>query len=187
MTARSGAKLDGELASSLLHGDSNALASVYDQYGALVYSVMLRITRDPAVAEDLTQDVFLRVWTRIDDFNSHRGTLGVWIVSIARNLAIDFVRSTRTRSGLLQAQAYTAEPNQRSYDFEAVELVRRTFAALTISQRQLLEMAYFEGCSQSEIAARLQTPLGTIKSRMRAAIQQFRDVVDGATGTAAVV
>jgi RNA polymerase sigma-70 factor (ECF subfamily) len=172
-------KSDPDLVIGLLERNPDALSAVYDQYGPLTYSILLRITRDRAVAEDLTQELFLRVWTRISDYEATRGSLGVWMVSIARNLAIDFVRSTRVRAGAQlntywQLEWLASSSSSSESVCQDLDLIRKTLATLTSAQRQLLELAYFEGCSQSEIAHRLKTPLGTVKSRMRVAVQQLR-------------
>lgn len=173
MVPREAQRSESELVEGLISRSPEALAAVYDKYGSIVYSILIRITHNPSVSEDLTQELFLRVWTRTRDFDTGRGSFGVWIVSITRNLAIDFIRSAQHRTSVgIQPESLIRSDAEMA--FEDVEFSRKMLATLTIGQREILELAYFEGCSQTEIAERLKTPVGTIKSRMRAALQQLR-------------
>jgi RNA polymerase sigma-70 factor (ECF subfamily) len=175
---------EAELAEGLRSRDPDAIAAVYDRYGGLAYSLFVRVTRDQSAAEDLVQELFLRVWNKARDFNAEKGALGVWIMSIARNLAIDHVRSANAR---FQNRLRTIEQtDQRSFSYrpkepesviDSAKAVRQAFLELTANQRRVLEMAYFEGFSQSEIAARLQEPLGTVKSWVRSALGRLRAAV----------
>ncbi|MDQ2777615.1 MAG: sigma-70 family RNA polymerase sigma factor [Acidobacteriota bacterium] len=163
--------------------DPDSLTAVYDRYASLSYSVLIRITRDEGTAQDLLQELFLRVWTRNREYDFNRGSLGVWILSIARNLGIDHLRSVRARCGtqlqpLRNFDTLPAEPDQRESLLANMHLVRKTLSSLSIRQRQVLELAYFEGCSHSEIAERLEAPLGTVKGWMRAALQSARVAIE---------
>lgn len=177
---------DAQLATELRKRDPNALAILYDRYGQAVYSLFLRITHDESAAEDLVQELFMRVWSRAQDFDASRGSLGVWILSIARNMAIDHVRSadarfsTRLRSldNAERLQFLPANTGPESA-IDQARAVNTAFAHLTFNQKRVLELAYFEGFSQSEIAARLNEPLGTVKSWMRSALVRLRAVIKG--------
>jgi RNA polymerase sigma-70 factor (ECF subfamily) len=181
---RSGESGDGDLINKLQSRDPDGLAAAYDRYGQMVYSLFLRMTQDQSTAEDLVQELFLRVWNRSRDFNAEKGTLGVWILSIARNMGLDFVRSARARfKTRMQPLDKTDElflsykPKEPELLIHSARLVREAFANLTADQKRVLELAYFEGFSQSEIAAQLNAPLGTVKSWMRAALERLRTAV----------
>jgi len=181
---------DTELIEELRARDADALAIVYDRYGHLAYSVFVRVTRDQSIAEDLVQELFIRVWNRAKDFDPHKGKLSVWILSIARNIAIDHVRSAQARfqSNLRPLEQtdqllFSYKPQEPESIIDNAKAVSRALSELNTNQRKVLEMAYFEGFSQSEIATRLQEPLGTVKSWMRAALARMRAAVElGVTG-----
>lgn len=175
---------DQAISDQLQSRDPNAVAAIYDRYASLVYSLFLRITHDHAIAEDLVQELFIRIWNRARDFDPQRGSLGIWIVSIARNMGIDHLRSGQARfAHRLQPidAVHTLVEQQR--DREAVidesRAVRAAFALLSERQKLLVELAYFEGLSQTEIASRLGEPLGTVKSWMRSALQSLRASIKG--------
>ena len=177
---------DAELISRLQNSDPNALATVYDQYCQVVYSLFLRITRDETIAEDLVQELFIRVWDHARKFDPVKGSLGVWIVSIARNMAIDHIRSAKARFAsrlrpLEQVErtlpARTA--NEPDSVIDQARVIKTAFEQLTFNQKRVLELAYFEGFSQSEIATKLNEPLGTVKSWMRSAILRLRTAIKG--------
>ncbi len=180
---------DVELINRLRARDPDGLAMAYDRYGQMAYSLFLRITRDQSVAEDLVQELFLRIWNRARDFDSARGTLGVWILSIARNMAIDHVRSAQAR---FQSRMRPIEPTDQlvfSYNpkepesvIDSAKVIKEAFSTLNSNQKKVLELAYFEGFSQSEIAAQLQEPLGTVKSWMRSAMGKLRLAVKPGVG-----
>ena len=181
---------EGELIAKLHARDADAIAVAYDRYGHLAYSLFVRVTRDQSTAEDLVQELFLRVWNKARDFDPNKGTLGVWILSIARNIAIDHVRSaqarfqTRLRSiDQTDQLSFSYKPKEPESIIDSARAVRQAFSELNSNQRRVLEMAYFEGFSQSEIAAQLQEPLGTVKSWMRSAMGRLRIAVKaGVTG-----
>ncbi len=167
--------------------DPNGLAGAYDLYARTAFALLVRIIRDKVAAEDLLQELFLRVWNRGPDFDANRGTLGVWILSIARNMAIDHMRSAQNRfSKRLHATSHldelclSSDPSGAESRISNVETIREAFAALAVEEKRLIELAYFDGFSQTEIAERLHQPLGTVKSRMRSALQRLRTVVKGA-------
>jgi RNA polymerase sigma-70 factor (ECF subfamily) len=172
---------DSRIIQALKERDPNGLTGAYDRYRAIAYSIILRITRNTGAAEDLVQEVFMRVWNRIGDFDDARGSLNSWILTIARNIAIDYIRSSHSRFDAktlpldkTDFAAVSYKPNEIADKLDNSKAVRQAFATLNLQQRKVLEMAYFEGFSQSEIALRLEEPLGTVKSWMRAALSRLR-------------
>ncbi len=175
---------DSELIGRLRNRDPQGLAAAYDRYGHAAYSLFVRITHDQSAAEDLVQELFIRLWNRGREFDSSRGTLGVWILSIARNMAIDHVRSAQARFATrlrpiehLEHLSMAANTSQPESSIDRSRTVSAGFADLTFNERRVLELAYFEGFSQSEIAERLKEPLGTVKSWTRSALSRMRRVI----------
>lgn len=172
---------DEALVARLQNRDPEAMGELYDRYGRLGFAVIQRIVGDRAVAEDLLQESFLRVWTRARSFDALRGALGPWILTVCRNQALDYLRSVEGRSWRSMATTDT----ERASWFQDVETelldrvrlrqIRQALAKLTDRQRQVIELAFFEGLSQSEMAARLDQPLGTVKTWMRGALQVLRN------------
>lgn len=176
----SGAELKGDwtdaaTVSAIRSGDENGMASLYDRYSAVVYSVALRVLGDTGAAEDVLQEVFMQLWRNPGLFDSSRGGLGPWLAVIARNRAIDGLRKRRPETDIADV-VVAVEPDMAG-DAErarAMEKVRGTLGAMPSAQRQALEMAYFEGLSHSEISAKTGEPLGTIKTRIRAGLLALR-------------
>lgn len=181
---------DSEIIEQLRRRDPDGLAAAYDRYGRSVYALFVRITHDQAGAEDLVQELFLRLWNRSREFDSTRGALGVWLLSIARNMAIDYVRSAQARFSSrlrsmdqVDARCFSHNPAAHQSRIQDVRTIREAFAALSADEQRLMELAYFEGFSQSEIAENIHQPLGTVKSRMRSALARLRTALTG-TGKA---
>jgi RNA polymerase sigma-70 factor (ECF subfamily) len=179
---------DPELAERLKRRDPQAMADLYDRYGRLVYSVILRIVRDATTAEDLAQETFLRVWNRAQAFDSERGALGPWLLAVARNRAIDYVRSvdgrmSRSAYELVEMEnpALFADLERQMVTSDQARRIREALTKLNSSQRSVIELAYFEGLSQTEMAEKMNQPLGTIKTWVRAALKNLREEL----GTAA--
>ncbi|HEY1480298.1 MAG TPA: sigma-70 family RNA polymerase sigma factor [Gaiellales bacterium] len=165
-------------------GDQEALRRLYERYGRLAHSIAYRISGDPAVAEECTQDTFVTLWRRADSFDPSRGQLSTWLVAIARNLALTAVRRRRTTVELdLDGQAGTDRaPDELIAAADAAAHVAEAMSSLPEPQLAVLQLAYFEGLSQSEIAERLGLPLGTVKGRVRLALERMRVLVhDDAT------
>lgn len=161
--------------------DPGAMSELYDRYGRVTFSVILRIVRDRATAEDLLQESFLRVWNRASVLDAQKGRLGPWLLAVARNQALDYVRSVEGRTWSTTASADT-ERTALLCDAEGVliesvdqERLRKAIGKLNERQRLLVEMAYFEGLTQPEMAERIQQPLGTVKTWMRGALKVLRD------------
>jgi RNA polymerase sigma-70 factor (ECF subfamily) len=172
---------DEDLIGRLQKRDPGALGELYDQYGRLAYSLILRVVRDTGVAEDLVQETFLRVWNRVQGFDAKKGALGPWLLAVARNRAIDYLRSTtgRARNSLeLEATEHPALFSDMEKDLLLSDKARRLKAAiqkLSPKQREVIELAYFEGLSQTEMAERMGQPLGTVKTWVRTALRNLRD------------
>ena len=173
---------DGELIARLKRRDPQAMAELYDRFSKLAFSILFRIVRNTAVAEDLLQETFLKVWSRIDGFHENRGSLGPWLLTIARHRAIDYLRSTDARLAQTSSDLEVLERPKFFTDFEAeyhnmdrIRIIREAFTKLSENQRTVLELAYFEGLSQSQMAAKLDQPLGTVKTWVRTALQLLRD------------
>ena len=156
---------------------------LYDRYARLTYSLILRIVRNPSTAEDLVQETFLRIWNRVQSFDAERGALGAWVLTVARNRAIDYLRSTdgRMQAGAmeldqLERPGWFAKLDSAALAIDRVRRLKRAFEEkLTPTQRQVIELAYYEGMSQTEMAERLKQPLGTVKTWMRSALKILRD------------
>lgn len=175
-------KEDPELARRLKNRDPKAMAELYDRYGRLTFALIFRIVRNEAVAEDLVQETFLRVWNRVQAFNHEKGALGSWVLAVARNRAIDYLRSVESRMTQSAFELEKLEHPALFSNFEAnilnmdrVRALRGAFEKLTPNQRLVLELAYYEGLSQTEMAERLKQPLGTVKTWVRTALKLLRD------------
>ena len=170
-----GTSQDGQLLDRVRRGDEQAMATLYDRYSRVVYSVALRVLRDPASAEDVLQDVFLGLWRRPESFVSARGSLGGWLAVVARNRSIDMLRRKRPSEQI--EEVYLASPFDLASEAERNTLMQRARAIimhLPLDQRKTLEMAYFDGLTHTEIAEITGDPLGTVKTRIRTALLTLR-------------
>jgi RNA polymerase sigma-70 factor (ECF subfamily) len=167
------------LIARLQRHDPQAMAELYDRYGRAAYSLVLRMVRDKATAEDLVQETFLRVWNRIHSVDPEKGAIGPWLLAIARNRAIDYVRSSAERNAVeLDETDHAPLYRDMEKEFLVSDQVRRVKAAmdkLAPNYRTVMELAYFEGLSQAEMSVRMGQPLGTIKTWVRTALQSLRD------------
>lgn len=163
--------------------DQMALDTLYERYSKVVYAIALRIIGQPADAEDVVVDSFWQVWQQAESYDPTRGQLRAWIVTIARSRALDRLRVLR-RSPLAEAEEVNVagreivandDPEQSAWLSQQSSIVRGALAALPHEQRQALELAYYHGLSQSEVAERLGEPLGTIKTRMRLGMMKLRE------------
>jgi RNA polymerase sigma-70 factor (ECF subfamily) len=175
------AEADADLVARLQRRDAQALAELYDRYGRLAYSLIVRVVRDGALAEDLVQETFLRVWNRAQGFDAQRGALGPWLLAVARNRAIDYLRSAsgRERNALeLEEVDHPSLYTDMERDILASDkarLIRAALERLAPKQREVIELAYFEGLTQTEMAERMGQPLGTIKTWVRTALKNLRE------------
>jgi RNA polymerase sigma-70 factor (ECF subfamily) len=165
------------LVSAIRSGDEQAMGQLYGRYSSIVYSVALRVLGDTGAAEDVLQDVFMRLWRSPDVFDASRGSLGGWLAVITRNRAIDFLRKRRPETDITDVVVGYEPDMLRGAEWSlALEKIRGALAGMPSPQRSALEMAYFEGLTHSEIAAKTGEPLGTIKTRIRAGLQALRKV-----------
>ncbi|MDQ5846034.1 MAG: sigma-70 family RNA polymerase sigma factor [Acidobacteriota bacterium] len=174
---------DVELLHAVARGDEAALARLYDQYRTILFGLLVRILNSRDEAEDVLQDVFIQLWRRAADFDEQRGRPFTWLVTLARSRAIDRLRQFGSRQRLVDGAAEN-QPEQVSDALadaarsEQKELVDRALAELPEDQRHPLMLAYYDGLTQSEIASRLGTPLGTIKTRMRSGMTKLRGLLE---------
>ncbi len=171
---------DGQLLSRLAAGERDAAAELYDRYAAAIYGLARRILRDDADAEDVVQEVFSQAWRTADKYQTGRATVVGWLLMMTRTRAIDRIRARRARPdmapGAMPDVLPSSEPPPSDVLLaaETADQIRSALRELPESQRIALEMAYFDGMTQAEIATRLDEPLGTIKTRMRSALGTLR-------------
>jgi RNA polymerase sigma-70 factor (ECF subfamily) len=196
---RSTSATDAELLSRLALGEERALGELYDRHSATAYSLARAIVRDAADAEEVVAEAFAQMWRTAASFDSARGSVGAWVTTIVRTRALDLIRAQRRRARVLDDAVLTADdesiagapstadtPDRHVERAEARELVRRSLADLPVPQRRVLELAYFGGMSQSEIAEFLKEPLGTVKTRMRAGLEKLRSALRPIMGSEAL-
>jgi RNA polymerase sigma-70 factor (ECF subfamily) len=170
---------DVELLHAVARGDEAALARLYDAYRVILFGLLVRILNSREEAEDILQDVFIQIWRRAKDFDEKRGKPFTWLVTLTRSRAIDRLRLLGARQRLATAAAQD-QPQEASDALTDTiqsgqkEIVQRALAELPEDQKQTLVLAYYEGLTQSEIAARLGAPLGTVKTRMRSGMIKLR-------------
>lgn len=167
----------------MARGDEEALAAIYDRYRLILFGLLLRILHSRAEAEDCLQEVCLQVWRKAADFDEARGRPFTWLVTLARSRAIDRLRASGTRDRVAQdaARATVEETSDAVTDAirsERSRVVRRALNLLPEEQRRVLELAYFDGLTQSEIAAHLNQPLGTVKTRTRSGMIKLRELLN---------
>jgi len=173
------ARKTNDLVQHLAHGDQQAFLALYDCYAAQVHALTLRVLNDPMLAEEATQDTFMKLWRRAHLYRSESGSFAVWLLAIARHTALDRVRMEARRPLLSDSNdpedIWPLLPDE-SQDAEEARWRSLYFAvhSLPRNQQLVIELAYYQGLSQSEIAVELGWPLGTVKTRLRAAIQALR-------------
>lgn len=175
---------DEELMQRLAYSDLVAFRALYDRYGNLVYSAALRVVRDAQIAEDMVQEIFLRIWRKPESYVAQRGRFVTWLTSVTRNRAVDEVRSRGRRF-----RHETASPEEQERELPASEqddpaltaelsdqrrLILAALTQIPAEQREIIVLAYFGGLTQQEIAERLSQPLGTVKTRIRLGMQKLR-------------
>lgn len=181
---------ESAILSRLVAGDERALGELYDLYGGLAFSLACSLVSERADAEEVVADAFGQIWRTAATFDAERGNVLAWLTTIVRSRALDLLRSQRRRARALEvAAAHSPEdaapgmsssssPADRGAELsEARVLVRRSLDDLPEPQRVVLELAYFGGLSQSEIANHLREPLGTVKTRMRAGLDKLRQAL----------
>jgi RNA polymerase sigma-70 factor (ECF subfamily) len=184
------AETDAGLVVRLQRREPQALAELYDRYGRMAYSLILRVVRDSGIAEDLVQETFLRVWNRVQGFDARKGAVGPWLLAVARNRAIDYLRSAGGRERNAVEFEETDHPSLY-IDMDSgilasgkARAVKAAVEKLSTHQRQAIELAYFEGLSQTETAQRMGQPPGAVKTWVRAALKTLRDELDATAAPA---
>jgi RNA polymerase sigma-70 factor (ECF subfamily) len=178
---------DEALLRLIIHQQSDALSALYDRYGRLVFSLAFQLMGDVAAAEEITQDVFLRIWEKAHTYRADQARVSTWITSITRYRSIDLLRRRGTRpdhsSLAWDDLPLNATPVAEGDPEDLTELsmlqkrVQDAIAALPTEQRKVLALAYFKGLTHSEIAELLGDPLGTVKTRIRAGMQKLKDLL----------
>ena len=175
---------DEALVALVARGDEDALAELYDRVGRIAYGLALRILRDERHAEDAVQEAFLQVWRSAGTFRPERAKASTWVLTLVHRRAVDLVRREERRQAdpltddagaVLEAAEQTDEAAWLRFERERVQTALKQLPDL---QREALELAYYGGFSQSELAQRLGVPLGTIKSRMFAGLARLRELLD---------
>lgn len=166
---------DAALLAKMQRGDEHAMAALFDRYSKIVYSVALRVLRDPAAAEDVLQEVFMQIWRNPTSFIATKGSLGGWLAVVSRNRSIDGLRRKRPTESVddmaLASNYNLANEAERN---NMMEKARSVIHLLPMEQRKTLEMAFFDGLTHSEIAEMTGDPLGTVKTRIRSALTTLR-------------
>jgi RNA polymerase sigma factor (sigma-70 family) len=174
---------DEALLGAVARSDEAALAELYDRFGRMAYGLALRVLRDSTLAEDAVQDAFLNVWRSAESFQADRSKASTWVLTFVHRRAVDLVRrEERRRTEPEEAAPVRAGPGADE-DVERRskrEVVQDALRQLPVDQRQAIELAYYGGYTQSELAERLGEPLGTIKSRMFTGLQRLRALLDEA-------
>jgi RNA polymerase sigma-70 factor (ECF subfamily) len=172
---------DNVLIERLQKRDSQAMVDLYDRYGKLIFSIILRTVRSTPTAEDLTQETFLRVWNRIHTFSNERGNLQGWLVTVARNRAFDYLRSQQSSVSLASSNLDELERAGHFYSeldqsdrIAKQNAVAQALNSLPEDQREVIHLTHYEGMTQTEIAEKLGKPLGTVKGLVRGALKKLR-------------
>jgi RNA polymerase sigma-70 factor (ECF subfamily) len=175
---------DQALMERLSYQDLTAFRTLYSRYSSLVYSASLRVLRDASLAEDMVQEIFLRIWRKPESYVAQRGKFATWLTSVTRNRAVDEIRSRNRRY-----RHETASPEEQEWDVPGDEsddpaltaemsdqrrIILKALSGLPAEQKQVIHLAYFGGLTQQEISDRLQQPLGTVKTRIRLGMQKLR-------------
>jgi RNA polymerase sigma-70 factor (ECF subfamily) len=177
---------DREIVAAVARGSGDAVSALYDRYGATVYGLALRVLGQPDLAEEVVQDVFAQVWREAARYDARRSTVAGWIVMLTRTRAIDRLRARQARPDLAAAvdpveaapiPSADRSPETSTLEAEDTRLVRRALARLPDQFRSLIELAYYEGLTHTEIAARTGIPLGTVKTRLRSAMGTLRSAL----------
>lgn len=173
------------LVAKLTQRDQKAFHWLYDQYSPALYGVVLKIVRDDELAQDLVQDIFIKIWKNLDSYDSDKGRLFTWLLNIARNTAIDSLRSKRSsqQAGtvgaihpdsdsvhIIDRQHHTNQPSTDTIG------MRQLVEQLRPERKQLIDLVYFEGYTHEEAAEALNLPIGTVKTRVRSALQELKKI-----------
>lgn len=183
---------DADLAAQLAVGEQWPMEVLYDRYVRLVFSVVLKVLHDKERAEDVVQEVFARVWRSADGFQASRGSFSSWLLAIAHNRAIDELRRQGTQkrqvilldedNAIRSVSDPASGPAEQAWIAQERRRVRTALRQLPPEQREVIVLAYFGGLTQRDIAAQTNTPLGTVKTRVRLGLQKLRELLKAETG-----
>lgn len=168
------------LVAKIVQKDQNALAALYQQYGGLVYSLAYRILQQPGLAEEVTQDTFLKVWKQAESWDSTKGKLVSWLLTITRYTAIDYIRQAKRQPQQSEISLeYTVStsdnmPTVNDPNWADGQLIQSLLKQLPVEQAEVIELAFFRGMTHSDLAEALQLPLGTVKTRLRLGLQKMK-------------
>lgn len=166
-----------ELITALKEGDKNALGTVYDRYGAALYGVVLRVVQSPEAAEEVVQDVFVKIFRNIQSFDENKGRFYTWAINIARNAAIDATRTSdfknRQKTDQFDFVVYSHTHPSSTTSIDTIGL-KEIVGKLDEKHRKVIDLAYFQGYTQTEIEQEMNIPIGTVKTRLRLAIKELR-------------
>lgn len=172
---------DDAILDRIARGDQTALDAFYQRHGRTAFGLAYRVLGDPEAAEEAVQDSFLTIWRRAERFDPARGAARAWLLTVVRNRAIDLLRARESRpktgasiEDARDLQATDADPADSALRRATAETVRAALASLSTEQREVVELAFFGGFSYPEVAERTKAPLGTVKSRMRLAMERLR-------------
>jgi RNA polymerase sigma-70 factor, ECF subfamily len=173
------------LIARIAKGEEPALAQLYDETSRLVYGLVLRIVREPSTAEEVTLEVYMQVWRTAVNYNTERGSVTAWLAMAARSRALDWIRSKQARlyregqtiDDLPEMVDIQSNPEENLAQSQRAVVVRQAMASLPMEQRIALDMGFYSGLTHSEIAERLNLPLGTVKSRIRMGMNKLREVL----------
>jgi len=167
---------DMRLVARIRAGDQQAMSELYDRYAKVVYAVALRVLQNAEAAEDVLQDVFLQLWRNPDAFDASRGSMAAWLAVISRHRSIDRLRQRRPETDIEECVIASgrdlSEETERSL---VIDKVRQVLAEMNPDHRQVLELAFFQGLTHTDIAKKTGEPLGTVKTRIRSGLKQLRE------------
>ena len=173
---------DGTVLDSVRRGDARALEELYRRHSSRLYALLLRMLRETADAEEVLQETFVDAWRRAREYAASRGSVEAWLITIARSRAIDRIRNRGARLRLVKQTeqlATAAPPQAEPTDVHAQTRLRRALGTLPPEQRRAIELAYWDGLSQSEISRETGDPLGTVKTRVRLGLQRLAELLAG--------
>jgi RNA polymerase sigma factor (sigma-70 family) len=165
---------EGELLEMLRRQDRKAFNYLYDNYSDALYGVVLKVVRTEETAQDLLQEIFVKIWKNIAQYDAGKGRLFTWMLNIARNTSIDYLRVNRLEIQDIDSAVYVVESNQTIYNELDAKELREVVSLLKPEQQTLIEMVYWGGYTHEEAAQRLEMPLGTVKTRVRSALRDLR-------------
>lgn len=165
-----------ELLEMLRRQDRKAFNYLYDNYSDALYGVVLKVVRTEETAQDLLQEIFVKIWKNIAQYDATKGRLFTWMLNIARNTSIDYLRVNRLEIQDIDSSVYAVEQNQSIYDELSGKELREIVSQLKPEQQTLIEMVYWGGYTHEEAAQRLEMPLGTVKTRVRSALRDLRKI-----------